>query len=230
MIRAGAGSDTITINKGGFYKIDASDGNDVVKIAGGSNIVSGGNGKDTITISSKYANAVDGGPGNDRITLSGKGYNNGIVGGNGNDTIIVKNTNTSEYINCVEGDSGNDTYHVYSLNHNLLINNGPHLSADVDVLNIHCSISEISSLYYDPAYDALLFNGHVGVVGVSSLSRIIIGGYGYTASEAKSVAYYVNAGINVAEWLNDYNTNFNKFFYGEAISNELAHRIGYKGK
>ncbi len=229
-IRAGAGSDTITINKGGFYKIDASDDNDVVKVTGGSNIVSGGNGKDTITINSKYANAVDGGPGNDRITLSGKGYNSALIGGNGNDTIIVKNTHTTDFFNVAEGNSGNDTYHVYSLDHNLFINNGPHLSTDVDVLNIHCSRFEVGLLNYDPDYDALVINGHVVVAGVSSLSRIIVDGYEFTASEAISAAYYIDTGNVIGEWINEYNSNLNKFAYGEAISNDLARRIGYKGK
>jgi len=85
----------------------ATNANNVtVTVGAGDNIITGGAGKDTITITGDGDNYVDGGADNDTITIAGDGDNE-VYGGAGNDIISLGNGD-----NYVDGGAGNDTITV----------------------------------------------------------------------------------------------------------------------
>lgn len=85
----GAGDDSMSIAPaiGGTAMLSGGAGNDTLISGGGkSNMLDGGEGDDTLTASGGKANSLNGGEGNDTLTASG-GKKNFLDGGDGNDVV-----------------------------------------------------------------------------------------------------------------------------------------------
>lgn len=142
-IFAGAGSDTITVNKGNNY-ISAGIGDDVINVNGGNSEPSykygknkdteflggvfGGNGNDTITVKNVSNSLISGGvgnfvqkgetfgkDGNNEISVTG-GSMNSIDGGNGDDIITVNGGSNS----WITGGGGKDTITVNNATNDII--------------------------------------------------------------------------------------------------------------
>ena len=235
IVITGNAEDTITINKGGYYKISTDRGNDKVNINGGTNYVNTGSGNDQAIVKSKYSNAVAGDAGNDTITLKGSSYSNVIYGGDGNDTIIIKNNNMDpELANYVEGGAGNDTYHIYNPNTGLLLYNGSAAANDKDVINFHCSQYDIKYLDYYALNDTLVINGRIYIGGISSIDKVKVTSgsavYEYSANEVLAISNYKYSDLNLDAYCTEFAVNFIKVFADNGVTDEIARRMGYKGK
>jgi Ca2+-binding RTX toxin-like protein len=175
LLNSKSGNDTITVNNGGFYRINTRDGSDKIYINGGSNVINAGetdkDGKDTIVINSTRANYVDAGAGDDTITLSGTSANNYVLGMAGNDTIIVNNAAK----NLVVGGLGNDTYVINDVDSAVIINNKPG-AGGIDTLKISTNQYSLlnlinSEIKYDAARDVLKCRNFY-VNGFSTLTTV----------------------------------------------------------
>lgn len=103
LIDAGDGNDTISVTARWSAGASGGDGNDVMRLSGGSAWASGGDGNDVIQLSGKTV-VASGGTGNDRITLdstSGKAATLYFAEGDGNDTV---ETNAPLQINRISED------------------------------------------------------------------------------------------------------------------------------
>lgn len=108
---SGSSSYTTTYytNNGHFY-LYGDAGNDTIQAAYGWINAFGGEGADTINITSPRSAFIDGGNGNDY--LQGSESNDTILGGAGNDYINARGTQNASDLDVVYGGSGNDTIHA----------------------------------------------------------------------------------------------------------------------
>ena len=109
-IFAGDGNDTIVVGSGN-HSIYGEAGNDQIALSGFSGFVSGGEGNDSISLSSSNSQTLYGDNGNDYLSVSA-GNNNLLLGAEGDDTLHASGGN----YNVLNGGNGYDHYNISSAN------------------------------------------------------------------------------------------------------------------
>ena len=172
-IETNSGNDTITINNGGFNRIKAGYGTDKITINGGSNYVLAGSSKDTIVVNSKYGNYINGQGGDDTITLGKSARRCYAYGESGNDTINVKSTATGKVGNFINGGNGHDTINVnYKSGMSLVVDARQSFSENRDTVNIISDYNESVTFKYYKKYDVMEISDHFHIVGFKQLRDI----------------------------------------------------------
>ena len=204
------GADTVTINKGGFNRIDTGGKKDKVTINGGSNYVTTGSGDDTIVVNSKYGNYIKGGGGRNNITL-GKNARYCVVGPGGpeGETITVKSQASGKVGNLVQG-GNNARYNIHYTGQTIVVDARLGVGDPGKYLNIYADYSALSSLVYYKKNNVMEINGNAHILGFSKLRQINIytnwGDYKFKPKEVIADATISNKDFSINNLLKPYNS------------------------
>ncbi len=225
-------NDVITINKGGFNRINTGLGKDKVTINVGSNHINTSSGMDTITVNGKYGNYINAGDDNDKITLGKDARSCVVEGGSREDTITVKSKYSGKIGNLVKGGSGKDTYNIYYTGQTIVVDARGDDSRDT--LNIYADSTALGSLKYYKKNDVLEINGNAHILGLKYFGDICIKVPEYdfkiifTPKEIIADADQYNEFFDINDLLKPYNAIKNDLS-NNSVSSTTAKYLGYKG-
>jgi Ca2+-binding RTX toxin-like protein len=233
------GNDVITINKGGYNRIEAGAGKDTITINAGSNYVNGGNGVDTIVVNSKKGNCIYGGDGADKITIGKNSQRCVVFGGDGQDTITVKSTYGGKTGVWVNGGRGGDTINVHYANNTIVVDARSDWDSH-DKLKIYADDSALGSMKYYKKNDVMVINGNAHILGFSTLTKITTvtpfwGSYEFTAKGLiNDYAQVVNKAFDISGLWKEYNSikslaSIAPSTTGSTWQHTAAKIMGYKG-